>query len=360
MVRSFAPDLIRSIAICGVLFIHLTYPIYARPDFLGGATWWLAQSINSIFRISIPLFIMLSGYLLLHKNENIQKTVARTLLRLALPLVGWSIIYALWDHFWFNNSFSIASLLTGLLSGGANHLYFLGILINLYLLLPILRVFWQYSSLGWKQYVVVLSITFGWMHTALGYFVFEQQLLMPTIFTIGLPYLGYFLVGGYVRDMQFSGRQLLWVSITWLLATASTAFLGFFALELFAKGNSLFAGTVPYFDNYLSPNVSIAAISAFIALLSLQNQNKLFLQQSSMYAILYKSASVLASVAFGLYILHPMVMNILDFYFSFQVDFMEYSLLSYLIVRSVLVFLFTVVATFTLIKLPLIRKLLGE
>jgi hypothetical protein len=79
-----------------------------------------------------------------------------------------------------------------------------------------------------------------------------------------------------------------------------------------------------------------------------------------MYAILYKSASVLASVAFGLYILHPMVMNILDFYFSFQVDFMEYSLLSYLIVRSVLVFLFTVVATFTLIKLPLIRKLLGE
>ncbi len=357
--RSFAPDLIRALAICGVLLIHLTYPIYARPDFLGGGTWWLAQIINAVFRISIPLFIMLSGYLLLHKNETIEKTVQRTVLRLVVPLLGWTIIYAIWDVIWFNHPIESTALVKGLLSGGANHLYFLGILINLYLLLPVLRLFWQHSNPLLKQYLLVLSLGFGWIYTALGYFVFEQEALMPTIFTIGLPYLGYFLIGGYMRSIQPSVKQLKLSASVWFFATVATAVLGFYALTLFASGTLLFAGTVPYFDNYLSFNVGVAAISAFIVLISAKNQEKTLTKQNQ-YGLLHKGIPVLASVSFGLYIMHPLLMNVLDYYFSFQVDFMNYSLLSYLLFRSLLVFVSTIVVSFVCTRLPIISKLLGE
>src|SRR5258708_8317398 len=80
-------DLIRTIAILGALSIHIVQPVYSRFDFLGGITWWVTDFWNAFSRMSIPLFIMLSGYLLLGRQESVKKGIWRTIHIVSIPLL---------------------------------------------------------------------------------------------------------------------------------------------------------------------------------------------------------------------------------------------------------------------------------
>jgi len=86
-------DVIRVIAIVAVVIIHTANAVYTRLDFFGGFTWWIAIILDSLSRISIPLFIMLSGYLMLGKNETLEKTFKRINLKILIPLIFW-ILFA--------------------------------------------------------------------------------------------------------------------------------------------------------------------------------------------------------------------------------------------------------------------------
>ncbi len=350
--RSFTPDLIRAFAIVGVLAIHLTYPIYARPDFSGGATWWLAESINAISRVSIPLFIMLSGYLLLNKTETIKKTTKRIGKRLFVPLIAWSLFYLVWNNHWFSDEANLSNFINDLLSGGFGHLYFLVIMIDLYLLLPILRPLLQKASTAIQVYSSAIALLFGLIYTALQYFHLEQAEANMFVL-IGLPYIGYFLAGSVLGRHNFSKKQITVSLLIWLAASICTALLGYWNLQLFSAGDLTFWGFVPYFDNYVSPNVMIAAIAAFIVL---KNTNLSLIS----HGFPAKVVGLLATTSLGLYVLHPFVMNIIDRTLDLRVDFMSESLLAYLVKRTLLVFTITTGLVWLMQRIPLVKKSLGE
>ena len=89
---NFALDAIRTAGIVGVVLIHTVNSVSERPDFFGGVSWWFAIILNSASRICIPLFIMLSGYLLLSKDEDYKTTLKRIVNRLLIPLVFWTTL----------------------------------------------------------------------------------------------------------------------------------------------------------------------------------------------------------------------------------------------------------------------------
>jgi len=350
--RLFAADFIRAFAIIGVLAIHLTYPIYARPDFAGGMTWWLAQSINAISRISIPLFIMLSGYLLLSKTESIKQTLSRINKRLFVPLIAWSLFYLLWNNYWFGSGMNITNLINDLLSGGFGHLYFLVIMIDLYLLLPMFRHLLQEKTKSIPLYVLIITLLFGLMYTALQYFHLEQAEINMFLL-VGLPYIGYFLAGSILGKYHFSKKQIYLALLVWLGATICTAILGYWNLQLFTNGNLTFWGFVPYFDNYVSPNVMLASLAAFIVL-----KNASYTKISS--GLFAKIVRLLAATSLGLYVLHPFVMNIIDRALDLRVDFMSESLIVYLVKRSILVLVITTGLVWLIQRIPILKKSLGE
>jgi len=350
--RFFVPDLVRAVAIVGVLAIHLTYPIYARPDFIGGNTWWIAQIINSIFRISIPLFVMLSGYLLLGKNENIILTLKRAIKRLILPIVVWSFFYLAWNNYWFQTSLGLKDVINGWLSGGFSHLYFFFILLGLYLLLPVLRPMWQKTTHSIHLYFLGLSLTFGLLYAGFSYLRPELNGLNMFILT-WLPYLGYFLAGKFLGDAVFNQKQLQLLGVVWVAAAAATAILGYFNLQWFTQGNLAFWGSsLSYFDHYLSINVMLASLAGFAVLAHIDYQK---LTKS----FFTKPIHLLAKTAMGLYVLHPFIMNIVDRQFGFQVDFMNENLWLYLIKRTVLVFSITTTLVWLAQKIPMLKKVLG-
>ena len=75
---SLHADIVRVVALFSVVGIHLLTPIYAQPDFFGGKFWWITFLLNCLFRASVPLFMMLSGYLVLGKVTSLKENLERT------------------------------------------------------------------------------------------------------------------------------------------------------------------------------------------------------------------------------------------------------------------------------------------
>src|SRR5689334_9684312 len=90
-------DIIRVLAIFGVVGIHVLTPIYARPDFFGGKFWWITFLLNCLFRASVPLFIMLSGYLVLAKPVTVKENLQRVWKRLLIPLISFYTLIHLFN-----------------------------------------------------------------------------------------------------------------------------------------------------------------------------------------------------------------------------------------------------------------------
>ena len=91
----FQADVVRCLAIIMAVGVHLVTPITARPDFFGGKIWWLTFLLNCLFRIAVPLFVILSGYLTLGKEITIQQNLKKITKRLLIPLVSFYIIFNL-------------------------------------------------------------------------------------------------------------------------------------------------------------------------------------------------------------------------------------------------------------------------
>jgi surface polysaccharide O-acyltransferase-like enzyme len=63
-------DIARIIGALAVVAIHVTDGLVNLPNHFGGVSWWWANFINTSSRIAVPLFIMISGYLLLDSKKN--------------------------------------------------------------------------------------------------------------------------------------------------------------------------------------------------------------------------------------------------------------------------------------------------
>src|SRR5437588_7364638 len=87
-------DYIRVIATLFVIYWHCVSDVYYK---FGPINEWLPA--NFAFglgvRWTVPCFFMVSGALLLGKNEDILVFYKKRFLRLLLPLITWTIVYAL-------------------------------------------------------------------------------------------------------------------------------------------------------------------------------------------------------------------------------------------------------------------------
>lgn len=294
--RIVAIDFIRVVAIALVVLLHASSPVMYQIATTPAAVWNIHNLIDSATRVCVPLFFMVSGFLLLGSNEQNDlhpfRDVRKRLIKLLVPLVAWSIIYRVVPIYlggrWPTPG-EIADALVDLTRGGlVYHLWFLYELAALYLLLPVLRRLFKgtdrpaiYFACLW---FVLLSLRFasdltGWP--------------MPIANYVTLGSTGYLVAGHLIRRHLASPSPALAAAAlaTYLVLTGATCYL----TQLY----SLRAGAyVELFHVYTTPNVVLMSISAFIVLM--------FVAQRSALATssLVKS---LSACTFGIYFVHVLI-----------------------------------------------------
>lgn len=172
----------RGLAILAVVIIHVTasatvyYP-------LGSIKYLFYNSVNSLVQFAVPLFIFISSLVLSYRfkagNDFSPAFYFKRLRGVVLPYLLWSLGYAALKS-WLNGNLSeffwLAQRWEELITGSAfYHLYFFLIIIQLYLVFPL--VIWLLRKLTLSQTLllaVVMQATFYYVNKAVIYHLYPH------------------------------------------------------------------------------------------------------------------------------------------------------------------------------------------
>jgi surface polysaccharide O-acyltransferase-like enzyme len=117
--RIFYADLIRTYAILAVIGIHVSAPLVNKWTAISMQWWWIGNLFNFACRPSVPLFVMISGMLLLNNRntEGVYLFFKNRFLKVLIPFIFWAVIYYFWIAIVNNRSFSFFALLKQLFEG---------------------------------------------------------------------------------------------------------------------------------------------------------------------------------------------------------------------------------------------------
>lgn len=342
-------DLIRSLAIIGVLLSHITIAVSGRPDFFNGISWWFSVILGTLSRAAIPFFILISGFFILGKNESFKTSLKRNFNRIIIPLVIWVLIYT-YTLGGMSIIGALKSLPEQLYQTNVFHLYFLEIMIGLYVVSTIFALYLKNISKKSRIFLTIFFLLLGGIQALLQFIFGECD---DNIFTIWVPYVGLFLAGFVFGESSIKRAKLLiFISVSFFLLTLTVNYLH--AAVYFQTNVNLFSanGCISNYPNYfLSFNVMIMSIAMFIVLLKwdLKKLKNTFLE---------KVIVLIASCSYGIFLTHLLILQLLDSHLHLFDKIAP--VWFYLLVKFIVVFLLSLGLTLIIKKIPVIRRIIGE
>ncbi|WP_017539256.1 acyltransferase [Nocardiopsis halophila] len=293
-------DLARVAAMVAVVLVHAYSPlvteVYADQ---GSTSWWTATAADAALRWCVPLFIMISGALLLgRRDEPPADFYRKRWLRIGPPLLVWTAAYLGWEMWRSGLTLTEAAVQAASGSPGI-HLYFLYVIAGLYLFTPFLRTLVSASSRDALWWFAGIAVALGAANQALGVI---DGVGGTTAVDRFLPFVGYYVLG-WLLFHTGPGARALRLGLTLLITGSAAAAVG----AGVAAGLAGEWGTgADYVFDFLSPPVVLASAGAFLVL----REAGLRLASSARPAagLLARGARWAAAPSFGVYLVHVMVL----------------------------------------------------
>ena len=191
-------DGMRVVAIFAVISIHSAATGVIQYGKLDETQWWCANFVDSMCRWAVPVFIMLSGALILDPLRQVTLLVfyKKRLKRVGIPLLAWSTFYFFWSATYHGLEVTTKYVIDALLNGLThNHLYFLFIILGLYMITPVLRAYLRHVSLSWQWFFALTMLIMASTGSTYNF-------IKLNAFTQFVPYVGYFVLGFLLRDIR--------------------------------------------------------------------------------------------------------------------------------------------------------------
>jgi surface polysaccharide O-acyltransferase-like enzyme len=257
---------LRILAVLAVITIHASgHVLFDVPRF--SVEWWIANIYNSISRFCIPIFIMISGALILSSNySSTSLFLIKRIKKVALPGLVWVIIYYIVFQALRKQPIDLSYLAKIILKlhnweGLSYHLWFIPLIIGIYLAAPIVKIFISNATKKMMLYFLILwfffSIILPFIKTIFGINIGIEQ----TIFVL---YIGYFILGYFLHHSEFKIHSI--VSILLFLFCSIVTSVWIFYLS------SKAGKTVTYPLGYETPNVMLMSVSIFLLVKNINTQ----------------------------------------------------------------------------------------
>jgi surface polysaccharide O-acyltransferase-like enzyme len=212
-----------------VVLVHVSGPVVLREDLAGTPVELLAAVMNAATLYGVPLFVLVSGALLLRERsfeEGIAAFYRWRLARILPALVAWHLVYLGFRLVVLDQALGADDLLAMLLTGRVyTGLYFFWVVLGLSLLAPFLWRALVGLSVGSRLVlgVALVALVEVWRAT-LGFLAWVGLDADPgaqTIWTVWIPYVGLFVLGGALREVT-PRRSLGWMgAVAFLLGAAA-------------------------------------------------------------------------------------------------------------------------------------------
>ena len=285
-------DVVRFIAMFTVVCCHCTDPFNFYPGTapnIGEIKLWGAI-YGSVLRPCVPLFVMITGALLLPVRGDASTFYKKRIPRVFYPFLIWSVLYNLFpwitgllglnpqiilDFFTYageevmQQSFSVSLeyilMIPFNFSILAVHMWYIYLLIGLYLYLPVFSAWVEKASERAK-----LMFLLAWGVTLLlpYYYQFVSNYLWGTCSwnSFGMLYAfagfnGYLLLGHYLKNLEWSLKKTLAIGIPMFAVGYAVTFLGFRHITALPEYTD---EMLELFFTYCSLNVVMMTIPVFM------------------------------------------------------------------------------------------------
>ena len=108
--RDYHLERIRMISFILVIAIHVTNYYCRAYGSIPDGEYYFALVTDCVARVSVPCFFMITGALLLGREESLDKHVRR-LLRFFIVLAVWSLVYYIWNTYYMHTPCSLWEVL---------------------------------------------------------------------------------------------------------------------------------------------------------------------------------------------------------------------------------------------------------
>ncbi len=315
-------DVVRTVAMLMVIGVHCIDPFYISPT-LGAIPeykFW-ASVYGSLFRPSVPIFVMMTGLLLLPvREQSLGVFYKKRIFRVLFPFLIWSVLYNMFpwftgvlglpkeiigDFFCYvqgNESQALSDALKDVamipfnFSFKENHMWYIYLLIGLYLYMPFFSAWVEKAKRSTEQVFLgiwFISLFLPYMSAYISHYLYgEATWNQFGLFYYFAGFNGYLLLGHYLKQgNDWSIGKTLAICMTLFAVGYAITYSGFSA----AAANPTATETdMELFFTFCSPNVAIMTIAVFLLLQKVRVHHP---------AVIRLLANV-TKYGFGIYIVH--------------------------------------------------------
>lgn len=328
---------LRVIATIAVIILHSSYEIITKFNDVSLATWWTGNVYDGLMRFCVPIFVMITGALIIPKEDLLINFLKKRLSRILIPFAFWSIIYMianlLFVFFIKHKSLSFCEILDIIIHqvkyGSAGHLWYIYMIIGVYLFIPIIGRWARTCERRELEYFLLIwGITLFAKVPLISKFAVNIDMVNFTGYT------GYALLGYYLFTEKFT--NIIWVKKVSIIALIFGSSITLFGTYFLTREAGFFVNT--YYD-YLSPNVFIVSTGMF-----------LYVRYTRLVKLnVITVVNFVSRYSYGIYLIHILILILLRI-FGFNWEFTN-PLLSIPLVSMCCLFMSTLLI-YLLNKLP--------
>lgn len=254
-------DKMRALATITVILLHVANPIVSQYERIPEETWWFGNIIEGSVRFCVPLFLMLTGVLILPKDYELGTFFRKRMNRILLPFLFWSLVYIAYGLItkWqlgqpVGFRTIVRSVFFSFKNGAAFHLWYIYMLIGIYLTLPVMSKWVQHCSRKELGYFLAIWFTASVLSMP---FISKLRPNVDLLYFSG--YIGYPILGHYLSD-HFDKKRAISFGLILLVTGTIVTIAGTYLLS---RHHGILHRE---FYDYLSPNVIIASAGIFLLL----------------------------------------------------------------------------------------------
>lgn len=332
----------RLLAATAIIFVHFVHKVKSTlSSSVGTLDWWECNLYLAFTMWGVPVFVMISGAILLSTHKEYGSATdfySRRLSRLGIPILFWTLFFLLLTNvksIISGHSVDLKEIGMNLLAGRPYaHMWYLYMVFGLYLFTPFLRKVAKHSTDSEMKLLVFLLM----MISFLAVLTNDIKLHHSTIFIFMFPaYLAYFFAGHLILRSSFNvkTRSLIMLILVFGILTA----LGQYGSEKYGWG-------ISFHDNF---SITMIPLSICVMLLV-----------KNIHAKVDMGVGVrnsLASFTLGAYLIHPVIVTVIVKTGYFGTDMSSFTIPKIFIITTMIILVSLLIA-YTFSKIHLLKRVI--
>jgi len=350
--RILFPDILRIAAVFAVMMLHVCGSVFCSNS-VESYNWQVVNFYESFLRWAVPAFVMISGMFFLNpkKDLNLSKLYHKNIFRIVTALVFWGILYRTISVFEIVDidKINFKSLAMTMLNEYSKllfgpvwyHLWFLYMIIGLYIMVPLFRVFTRHAKEKHYKYLILVYLLLGSVLPLIKDSLLLVNRTLEINFEIAemLGFSCYFIMGYYLFKYKVYKRTKRWI---YALAIISVVFQ---IAGTFYVSNQLGTGHELLYETF-RPNIVLQSVAVFLFVKDIPLKVQ-FSERAKFWIW------TLSRYSFGMYLVHDLF-NIL---FS-KIGWTATCFNSFFSIplRSVATFVLSFMVVWVLDRIPVVQK----